>query len=840
MTEENKNKNDSENRKENHELNIKLTTKDINVAEDGIAIESISNQMRSSYIDYAMYVITDRALPDVRDGMKPVHRRIIYAMHKNNLYYTAKFQKSARVVGDVIGKYHPHGDTAVYMTMVGMAQDFSYRYPLIWGQGNFGSVDGDSPAAHRYTEAKMQKISSELLADITKETVDFVPNYDGVEIEPSVLPTRVPNLLLNGTLGIAVGMATNIPPHNLTEVLNATKYLAENPDAVISDLLNYIKGPDFPLGGIIFNKEDIANAYKTGRGGVVVRGEVEIEELDNGGERIVISSLPFRVNKSTFVEKVASLFRDKKLTGLKDLRDESTKDIRVVIDLKRGSFGQKILNTIYKNTQLEEKFNFNVVAIVNGSPRTLNLKDILEEFLIHRRNVVKRATEFDLKKAAARAHILEGLKRALDNIDEVIAIIKKSTDTASAKENLIKKFKFSEIQAQAILDMRLQKLAGLERKKIEDELKELLILIKELEEILSSPRKITAIIINQFDEIIEKYGDSRRTKVINNSAGAFNPEDLIPEEDSTLVLTESGYIKRTNPEEFKTQKRGGVGVVDMNTKDSDVISELITASTHADILFFSTKGKVYTAKMYDIPEGRRATRGKFISNFLPLGDGEKITSVISITKELKETVSSLIMVTKNGTIKKTEASEFFGIRSNGLISINLKDNDELIDARFISEEDDIILSTHEGQAIRFKNSDVRSMGRTAGGVRGIKLKKKDDYVVSMAISKHNIDGQELLIISENGYGKKTKVSEYKVQNRGGTGVKSMNVTIKTGKIVGVSIINSEIHSEVIAMSNNSQVIRTELASISVLKRDTQGVKIMRLRDGDKVASFIRF
>ena len=428
----------------------------------------------------------------------------------------------------------------------------------------------------------------------------------------------------------------------------------------------------------------------------------------------------------------------------------------------------------------------------------------------------------------------------MDNIDEVIAIIKKSTDTASAKENLIKKFKFSEIQAQAILDMRLQKLAGLERKKIEDELKELLILIKELEEILSSPRKITAIIINQFDEIIEKYGDSRRTKVINNSAGAFNPEDLIPEEDSTLVLTESGYIKRTNPEEFKTQKRGGVGVVDMNTKDSDVISELITASTHADILFFSTKGKVYTAKMYDIPEGRRATRGKFISNFLPLGDGEKITSVISITKELKETVSSLIMVTKNGTIKKTEASEFFGIRSNGLISINLKDNDELIDARFISEEDDIILSTHEGQAIRFKNSDVRSMGRTAGGVRGIKLKKKDDYVVSMAISKHNIDGQELLIISENGYGKKTKVSEYKVQNRGGTGVKSMNVTIKTGKIVGVSIINSEIHSEVIAMSNNSQVIRTELASISVLKRDTQGVKIMRLRDGDKVASFIRF
>ncbi len=686
----------------------------------------------------------------------------------------------------------------------------------------------------------MQKISTELLADITKETIDFVPNYDGAEIEPSILPTRVPNLLLNGTLGIAVGMATNIPPHNLTEILSALKYLAEKPEARIDELLEFVKGPDFPLGGIIFNKDDIAHAYKTGRGGVVTRGNAEIEELPGGGERIVITSIPFRVNKSVLVEKIASLFRDKKLIGLKDLRDESAKDIRIVIDLKRGSFAQKILNTLYKNTQLEEKFNFNIVAIVNGAPKTLNLKDILEEFLVHRRSVVKRAVQYDLKKAEARAHILEGLKKALDHIDEVIAIIKKSKSVEEAKTNLIKKFKFSDIQAQAILDMRLQKLAGLERKKIEDELKELLKLIKELKEILSSSKRITKIIIEQFDEIIEKYGDPRRTTVVPTPAGSFNPEDLIPEEESTLVLTENGYIKRTNPSEFKSQKRGGVGVVDMNTKDEDVISEMITASTHADILFFSTKGKVYNVKMYEIPEGKRATRGKFISNFLPLDENEKITSVLSMTKETKEIAESLIMVTKNGIIKKTEASAFFGIRANGLIAISLKDNDELIDARFISDKDDIILSTHDGQAIRFKHSDVRPMGRTAGGVRGIKLKKKDDYVVSMAISNHDIKNQELLIISENGYGKKTKVSEYKVQNRGGSGVKSMNVTDKTGKIVGVSIINKDEHTEMIAMSSNSQVIRTSLKDIPTLKRDTQGVRVMRLRDGDKVASFRRF
>ncbi len=799
----------------------------------------IVDQMKKSYIDYAMSVITDRALPDVRDGMKPVHRRIVYAMHKNGLYSTAKFQKSARVVGDVIGKYHPHGDTAVYMTMVGMAQDFTYRYPIVWGQGNFGSIDGDSPAAHRYTEAKMHKIANSILADIEKDTVDFQPNYDGVETEPTVLPTRVPLLLLNGGLGIAVGMATDIPPHNLGEVVGATKELIDNPDASIKDLLKHIKGPDFPIGGNIFNQKDIQTAYETGRGGVVVRGDAEIEETSGGGTQIVITSLPFRVNKATFVEKVAQLFRDKKLQGLKDLRDESTSDIRIVIELKRGAFPEKVLNLIYKNTQLEQKFNFNLVALVDGVPRTLNLKDILEEFIKHRKEVVKRATEFDLKKAEARAHILEGLKKALDHIDEVIKIIKKSKDVPEASANLIKKFKFSEIQAKAILEMKLQKLANLERQKIEDELKELLALIKDLKDILGSPKRIVKIIKDQMDEVAEKYGDERRTRVIPTPAGAFNAEDLIPDEQSTLVLTEAGYLKRTNPNEFKAQKRGGKGVSDMNTKDDDVISEFITASTHSDILFFSSKGKVYRTKMYELPEGKRSTKGKFIANFLPLEDGEKITSVLALSKDQKENVDSLMMVTKNGTIKKTEAKAFFEVRKNGLIAINLKDDDELIDARFIKETDTVMLATADGKAIHFKSSDIREMGRTAGGVRGIKL-AQDDKVVSLSIiPKEAFEAGEVLAISEFGYGKKTRVADFKIQGRGGSGIKAMKITGKTGALVGIRLLTEE-HTELIAMSKNSQVIRTALDSIPTLGRDTQGVRVMKLKEGDSVVSFVRF
>ncbi|PID83223.1 DNA gyrase subunit A [Candidatus Campbellbacteria bacterium] len=811
-----------------------------NVLEHKSIIEApIVDTMRKSYIDYAMSVITDRALPDVRDGMKPVHRRIIYSMHKNNLTAFSKFMKSARVVGDVLGKYHPHGDAAVYLTMVGMAQDFTYRYPLIWGQGNFGSVDGDSPAAHRYTEAKMQKITSAYLSDIEKETVEYAPNYDGSMQEPKVLPTRVPGLLLNGTLGIAVGMATNIPPHNLKELTDATEHILDNPTCSVKDLMQFVKGPDFPLGGIVFNNEDILEAYQTGRGGVVVRGHAEVEESDGGGSKIVVTSLPFRVNKAVFVEKIANLFRDKKITGLKDLRDESTADIRVVIELKRGAFAQKILNYLYKNTQLEEKFNFNMVALVEGVPKTLNLKDVLEDFIAHRKEVIYKATEFDLKKAEARAHILEGLKKALDHIDQVIKIIKASKDTVEAKSNLIKKFKFTEIQAQAILDMKLQKLAGLERKKIEDELKELLAKIKDLKDILSSPARIIKIIKEQLNEVAEQYGDERRTVVVPQKAGNFKVEDLIPNEQSTLVLTEKGYLKRTNPKEFKAQKRGGKGVSDMSTKDDDVISEFITSSTHSDILFFSSKGKVYRTKMYELPEGKRTTKGKFIANFLPLEEGENITSVLTMDKEIKESAESLIMVTKNGTVKKTAADAFFEVRANGLIAISLKNDDELIDARFVKEQDDVVLTSQQGKTIHFESSQIRNMGRTAGGVRGIKL-GKDDIVVSLSIlEKGRKDDAYILVITQNGYGKQTKATEYKTQARGGSGIKTAKVTEKTGLIVKSSVVYPE-HEEVIAMSKNSQVIRISIDSVPKLNRDTQGVRIMRLKEGDSVVSFVRF
>ncbi len=804
-----------------------------------IVTEDITQQMKKSYLDYAMSVITSRALPDVRDGLKPVHRRIIYAMHEAGLNSSAKFKKSATVVGDVLGKYHPHGDSSVYDSMVGLAQDFTTRYPLVWGQGNFGSIDGDSAAAYRYTEAKMQKISSELLADIGKETVDFAPNFDGSKKEPTVLPTRVPNVLLNGGLGIAVGMATNIPPHNLAEVCDATADLVDNPDLSTKDLMKHIKGPDFPLGATIFNKKDILEAYETGRGRVVARGDTEIVEGEKGSSQIVITSIPFRVNKSNLVEKIAALVRDKKIVGLKDLRDESTDDIRIVVELKRGVQAQKVLNTLYKNTQLEDNFNFNMVMLVDGVPQLMNLKSTLQEFIKHRQEVVTRATEFDLKKAEARAHILEGLKKALDHIDEIIALIKKSKDRNDAHTNLMKKFKFSEVQAEAILQMRLQKLAALERQKIEDELKELKKLIKDLKAILADPKKVLAIIKEQLQEVSEKYGDERRTKVVAGAVGEISVEDLIPEEDTTMILTTGGYIKRTNPKEFKAQKRGGVGVVDMNTKDEDVVSEFITTSTHADVLFFSSKGKVYVTKMYDIPEGRRATKGKFIANFLPLEGEERITSVLALTKDKKECVDSLMMVTRDGTIKKTEAAAFGGIRANGLIAIKLKGDDELMDARFVCKKDEVMLTTRKGQSIRFKEDDIREMGRTAAGVRGVKLGKEGDHVVSMAIITPEMHENEVLVVSENGYGKKTKLSEYKVQGRGGSGIKTLKVSDKTGDVVGARVVTVD-HAELIAMSQNSQVIRIALDEISTLGRDTQGVRIMKLREGDSVASFVRF
>lgn len=795
---------------------------------------SITSEMKESFIAYAMSVITSRALPDVRDGLKPVHRRILYAMNDIGLSSSARFKKSAAVVGEVLAKYHPHGDTSVYDAMVNLAQDFSTRYPMVWGQGNFGSIDGDSPAAMRYTEAKMQKVAGEMLRDIEKDTVDFRPNYDDSQKEPSVLPTAVPTLLLNGGLGIAVGMATNIPPHNLGEVVDATVALIDDPKTTGEDLLDHIKGPDFPLGAVAYNTEDIKNAYATGRGRVTVRGEAEIIETNKGGHQIVISSIPFRVNKQNLIIKIADLVRDKKIKGIKGLRDESTKDIRIVIDLKSSAQPRRVLNFIYKHTQLQENFNYNMVCLVDGVPQTLGLKQILEYFILHRQEVVRRRTEFDLRKAEARAHILEGLNKALDHIDEVIAIIKKSTDGAEARANLMKKFKFSEIQANAILEMKLQKLAGLERKKIEDELKEILKYIKSLKDLLKSVPAMLALIKEELVQIKDKYGDDRRTRIIEGAVDSIKDEDLIPQKEFAMVYTQNGYIKRTDPSEYKSQKRGGVGVVDLNTKDEDIVTHFLTGDSHSDVLFFSDKGKVYQTKMYDLPEGRRSTKGKSIKNFLPLTDDEKVTSILTVPKGKDLEKFTLFFTTKKGTVKRVAADAFKKVQANGLIAINLKEGDELLGVRFVSEEDQMMIITSAGQSIRFEVPSIRTMGRTAGGVRGISL-KGDDLVVATGVVRAEQDNLELLVVTENGYGKKTPLAEYKVQGRGGSGIKTLNVTDKTGTIVGAKVVNNE--TEIMAMSQKSQVIRTNLESVSTLGRATQGVRLMKMRDGDSVASF---
>jgi DNA gyrase subunit A len=803
----------------------------------GIVGRNITTEMRESFLDYAMSVITDRALPDVRDGLKPVHRRILYAMHEKGLTFSAKFRKSAVVVGDVLGNYHPHGDVAVYDSMVGMAQDFKMRYQLIQGQGNFGNIDGDSQAAMRYTEAKMSRLSAELLRDIEKETVDFRPNYDGTRKEPSVLPTAVPNLLLNGTLGIAVGMATNIAPHNLNEVVDATTHLIENKDATNEDLLQFIKGPDFPTGGIMYGEKDIHHAYTTGRGGIVVRGEAEIVEDKKGQFQIIISSIPFRVTKSDLIIKIADLVRDKAIDGIKGLRDESDKEMRIVIDLKAGAYPEKVLNFIYKHTQLEDTFHTNIVALVHGVPQTLSLKSILEEFIIHRIEVVRRRTQYDLTKAEDREHILLGLKKALDHIDEIITLIRESKDAIEAHANLMKKFKFSEKQATAILEMRLQRLAGLERKKVLDELKEVQELIIKLKEILGSEKKVRGIIRDELGEIKAKYGDERRTKLIKHALKDFNPEDLIADEESVLVLTKGGYIKRTNPDEYRQQKRGGVGVVDLDTKEEDFITHLVYASSHNDLLFFTDKGKAYQIKMYDIPEGKRATRGKSVMNFLSLEDGEKITSILPMPKNKKEVEGlALMMVTKNGTGKKSSAMHFHDVRRSGLIAISLEAGDELMSASFVSKGENIVIATRDGQSIRFEESDVREMGRNAAGVRVIKL-AKDDAVISADIVSKDAKNPALFVMGEHGYGKKTSLDEYKVQNRGGSGILTMNVTDKTGALMAAKVVTDEIE-EMVAMSKKSQVIRVNLKEIPTLGRSTQGVRVMKLRDGDSLASLI--
>lgn len=796
---------------------------------------SIVAEMKDSFIDYAMSVITERALPDVRDGLKPVHRRILFAMNNIGLTASAKTRKSAAVVGEVLGNYHPHGDVAVYDSMVKLAQDFATRYPLIHGQGNFGSIDGDGAAAMRYTEAKMSRIASELLADIDKETVNFRPNYDGTKKEPEVLPAGVPNLLLNGTLGIAVGMATNIPPHNLTEVIDATVRLINEPDATTEDLLEHIKGPDFPTGGIIFNQKDIAHAYATGRGGVVARGVAEIVETKAGSFQIVITEIPFRVNKASLIEKIADLVREKKIEGIKGLSDQSTKDIRIVIELKSGSQPQKILNSLYKHTQLEETFHFNLVALVDGVPLTLSLKTIIEEFIKHRQEVVKRRSEFELRQALAREHILLGLTKALDHIDKIIKLIRASKTVDDARASLMKEFKFSELQANAILEMRLQKLAGLERKKIEDELKEVQALIKSLKDLLSSTKKILGVIKEELETIKAKYGDDRRTKVIKGGAKVLSVEDLIADEENALVLTSGGYIKRTNPDEYKRQKRGGVGVVDLDTKEEDFVTNFLTTSTHSDLLFFTDKGKAYKIKMYDIPEGKRATRGKSVMNFISLSEDEKITSILPLPKEVKEMTAALLMVTEDGTAKKVAAKSFYDVRSSGIIAIKLAPGDKLISAQLVEKGDDVSIVTKNGQSIRFKESDIREMGRNAGGVRGIKLDKADKVIDAHKIKKEWADAY-LLVISANGYGKRTSLKEYKVQGRGGSGVLTSKVTSKTGSIISSDIVTDE--EEVMAISKKSQVVRVDLKEIPILGRQTQGVRIMKLREGDALASLI--
>jgi len=792
--------------------------------------------MRSSFLDYAISVIVSRALPDVRDGLKPVHRRILYTMHGMGLGHSARFIKSANIVGEALGKYHPHGDIALYDAMSRMAQDFSMRYPLVHGQGNWGSIDGDSPAAYRYTEAKMTLMAGEMLKDIEKDTIDFRPNYDNRLKEPVVLPAYIPNLLINGSLGIAVGMATNIPPHNLSEVVDGLVYLIDNSKASTEDLMQFIKGPDFPTGGLIFNAKDIQQAYATGRGGVVTRGEAEITEIKSDNYQIIISSIPYQVNKSELIIQMAELVKDKKIEGIKDIRDESDREgLNIAIDLKSGTNPQKVLNNLYKHTALEKTYHFNMIALVDGiQPRVLRLEDMLSYFVEHRKVVVERRTKFDLARAMERAHILEGLKKALDHIDAIIKAIKSSADKEAAHKKLMEKFKFSDRQTTAILEMKLQTLAGLERQKIEDELKEKQKLIKDLRLLLADPKKILKTIKDELIEIKNKYGDERKTKIVSRAAKIMSTEDLIPEKEQVMILTRGGYIKRTDPEAYRAQKRGGIGVIDMETKEEDFVSIFVTANTHDDLLFFTDKGKSFQIKMYDLPEGKRATKGKSIVNFLSLSGDEKVTSVLVSSKNAKENSESLVMVTKNGVIKKVDVSSFKEVRRSGIIAIRLTRGDELKFSFLVSKGNYVILATKKGQSIMFKESDVRNMGRAAAGVRGIKLSSGDELVGAGAASPKDKE-QFLLTMAKKGFGKKTQVKNYRLQKRGGSGIKTAKITDKTGQLMIAKIINPE-SEEIIAISQKGQVIRIALAQVPVLGRQTQGVRIMKLRAGDSIAS----
>jgi DNA gyrase subunit A len=796
----------------------------------------ITNEMKESYLAYAMSVIVSRALPDVRDGMKPVHRRILFAMRGLGLTHTAKYRKSATVVGEVLGKYHPHGDTAVYDSMVRMAQDFSMRYPLVDGQGNFGSMDGDSAAAMRYTEAKLTSLAEEMMADIEKDTVDFVPNYDSSRQEPSVLPTKVPQLLLNGTMGIAVGMATNIPPHNLGELVDGLTYLIENPDCEIKELTKLVKGPDFPTGGSIYNQADIEQAYLTGRGGIVTRAEAEIVEAKNGQFQIIVTEMTYASNKATTIAKMAELVKMGKLEGIRDIRDESDKDgVRIVIELKKEAFPKKVLNKLYSLTDLQKSFHVNMLALVDGiEPKVLNLKAILEYFIAHRRVVVTRRTKFELDRAKERAHILEGLKKALDHIDAIISTIRKSATKELAHQNLMKRFKLSDKQATAILEMRLQTLAGLERKKIEDELKEKRNLIKELEELLKSPKKILGVIKKELADLKEKYADERKTRVVKSAVGEFKQEDLIPNEETMIVVTEDDYIKRMPPSFYKVQKRGGKGVIGASTKEGDTIDRVVTAMTHDNLFFFTNSGKVFQAMAYEIPVSSRIAKGQAIVNFLQIAPGEKITAVISISKGSQ--AKYLFMTTKFGTVKKTAIEDFAKVRRSGLIALNLVKDDELRWIAPTTGKDEVIITTAGGQAIHFKETDVRPMGRTAAGVRGVKL-RKDDMAVGMDVVLKDQKGNQVLVFSENGFGKRSDLKGYKIQRRGGSGIKTAKITPKTGKLVSAHIVNVDnLDTDMIASSAKGQIIRTPLKTISALGRATQGVRVMRLNQDDKIAA----
>ncbi|WP_101773725.1 DNA gyrase subunit A [Peptostreptococcus faecalis] len=795
----------------------------------------IADEMKKSYIDYSMSVIAGRALPDVRDGLKPVHRRILYSMSEQGITPDKPYRKSARIVGDVLGKYHPHGDSSVYMAMVKMAQPFSTNGLLVDGQGNFGSVDGDSPAAMRYTEARMSKLALELLRDIDKETVDFGPNFDESLKEPKVLPARYPNLLVNGSNGIAVGMATSIPPHNLGEVIDATIFYIDNQDCEIDDILTYIKGPDFPTAATIVGMEGIKDAYRTGRGKVKVRAKVEIEELPKGKQQIIVTEIPFQVNKARLVERIADLVKEKRIEGISDLRDESNRHgMRIVIELKRDMNANIVLNNLYKHSQLEDTFSIIMLSLVNGTPKILDIKSVIYHYVEHQKDVITRRTTFDLNKAKARAHILEGLKIALDNIDRVISIIRGSKNGQVAKERLIEEFSFSDVQAQAILDMRLQRLTGLERDKIDNEYNELMVRIEYLESILADELKLLGVIKDEMSAIRDKYAVDRQTEIIP-AEGEFNVKDLLEEEEIAITLTHLGYIKRLPADTYKSQKRGGRGITALTTKEEDFVTDLISTTTHSLMLFFTNRGRVYRLNAYEIPEGKRSAKGTAIVNLLQLNPGEKIARIISFNPDDKNNDDSkyLLFATKNGIVKKTLIQEFKNINKSGLIAINLKDGDELIGVKRTEGDEDVVLVTKNAMSIRFSEKDVRPMGRTATGVKGITL-SKDDIVVSLDLTS---DGTELLVVSEKGFGKRTDIGEYRQQIRAGKGIKTYNINDKTGKIVGANLVNED--DEMMMINSDGVLIRIRVNEISIFGRITSGVKLMKTNDEVEVVSIAK-